>query len=262
MFCGSCGKQIPDGSTFCPMCGKATTGGAGQPGAAPTGANAGPSAAAAQRAKIEAQLKAGSQDAMAAFMVLLKDPVGGIAKSFGMFNAGQAKMVGGIFGAVYAVAATIGAFLLFNSLIGLFAMIMGGGGMGMGMGGGIPASAKFEMIMKMFFIYLVQAAALMVGCLATRMIFKGEGDLGSDIYIGGSCLLPGAAGVLVGAILSYISFWLLIIPYIFAGCYTIMMLYSGATKISKLPDVKAALSVPVVLCIAGGVTYIVLRIIM
>ena len=258
MFCGSCGKQMPDGSGFCPSCGAAAGSGAAQPGAAATGA--GPSAAAAQRAKIEAQLKAGSQDAMAAFMVLLKDPVGGIAKSFGMFNGGQAKMVGGIFGAVYAVAATIGAFLLFNALIGLFAMLSGG--MGMGMGGGIPASAKFEMIIKMFFIYLVQAAALMVGCLATRMIFKGEGDLGSDMYIGGSCLLPGAAGVLVGAILSYISFWLLIIPYIFAGCYTIMMLYSGATKISKLPDVKAALSVPVVLCIAGGVTYIVLRIIM
>jgi hypothetical protein len=198
---------------------------------------------------------------MAAFMVLLKDPVGGIAKSFGMFNAGQAKMVGGIFGAVYAVAATIGAFLLFNSIMGLVGMMMGGG-MGMGMGGpGIGFGDKLGIIIRMFFIYLVQAAALMVGCLATRMIFKGEGDLGSDIYIGGSCLLPGAAGVLAGAILSYISFWLLILPYIFAGCYTIMMLYSGATKISKLPDVKAALSVPIVLCIAGGVTYIVLRII-
>ena len=262
MFCGSCGKQMPDGSGFCPSCGAAAGSGAAQPGAAATGASAGPSAAAAQRAKIEAQLRAGSQDAMAAFMVLLKDPVGGIAKSFGMFNGGQAKMVGGIFGAAYAVAATIGAFLLFNSIMGMVGMIMGGGmGMG-GMGAGIPFSVKFGIIIRMFFIYLVQAAALMVGCLATRMIFKGEGDLGSDIYIGGSCLLPGAAGVLVGSILGYISFWLLIIPYIFALCYTIMMLYSGATKITKLPDVKAALSVPVVLCIAGAVTYVVLRIIM
>jgi hypothetical protein len=195
-------------------------------------------------------------------MVLLKDPVGGLQKSFAMFNPAQARMVGGIFGAVYAIAATIGAVLLFNALIGLFAMMMGGG---MGLGAGAPgfgSGITFGMVIRMFFVYLIQAASLMAGCLATRMIFGGEGDLGSDIYIGGSCLLPGAVGVLAGAILGYISFWLLILPYIFAGCYTIMMLYSGATKITKLPDVKAALSVPVVLCIAGGITYIVLRVLM
>lgn len=257
MFCGSCGKQIPDGSGFCPMCGAATAGGA-QPGAAATGASAGPSAAAAQRAKIEAQLKAGSQDAMAAFMVVLKDPVGGLQQSFAMFDTARAQIVGGIFGAVYAVAATIGAVLLFNSIMGMVGMMMGGG---MGMGAGTPGfGVTFGIIVRMFFIYLVQAAALMVGCLATRMIFKGEGTLASDIYIGGACLLPGAAGVLAGALLGYISFYLLLLPYIFAACYTILMLYSGATKINKLPDIKAALSVPIVLCIAGGVTYIVLRV--
>lgn len=259
MFCGSCGKQIPDGSSFCPACGAAAAGGA-QPGAAATGASAGPSAAAAQRAKIEAQLKAGSQDAMAAFMVVLKDPVGGLQKSFAMFDTARAQIVGGIFGGVYAVAATIGAVLLFNSIMGMVGAIMGGG---MGFGAGAPgfgAGVTFGIIIRMFFIYLLQAAALMVGCLATRMIFKGEGNLASDIYVGGACLLPGAAGVLAGALLGYISFYLLLLPYIFAGCYTILMLYSGATKINKLPDIKAALSVPIVLCIAGGVTYIVLRV--
>lgn len=259
MFCGSCGKQIPDGSSFCHMCGAAAAGGA-QPGAAATGASAGPSAAAAQRAKIEAQLKAGSQDAMAAFMVLLKDPVGGLQKSFAMFDTARAQMVGGIFGVVYAVAATIGAVILFNAIAGIFATMMGGG---MGMGAGAPGfgvGVTFGIVVRMFFIYLIQAAALMVGCLATRMIFKGEGTLASDIYVGGACLLPGAAGVLSGALLGYISFYLLVLPYIFALCYTILMLYSGATKINKLPDIKAALSVPIVLCIAGGVTYVVLRV--
>jgi hypothetical protein len=261
MFCGSCGKQVPDGSGFCPACGAAAAGGA-QPSAAATGASAGPTAAAAQRAKIEAQFKAGSQDAMAAFMVLLKDPVGGLQKSFAMFDTARAQMVGGIFGGVYAIAATIGAVLLFNSIIGMIGAMMGGG-MGMGIGGGVPGfgvGVTFGIVIRMFFIYLIQAAALMVGCLAMRMIFKGEGNLASDIYIGGACLLPGAAGVLAGALLGYISFYLLILPYIFAGCYTILMLYSGATKINKLPDIKAALSVPIVLCIAGGVTYIVLRV--
>src|SRR5215470_13352492 len=129
MFCGSYGKQIPDGSGFCPSCGAAAGSGAPRP-AANAGATTGPSAAAAQRAKIEAQFKAGSQDAMQAFMVLLKDPVGGLAKSFGMFDPGRAKIVGLMFGGVYAVAATIASVVLFNAIMGMMLMMAGGGGMG------------------------------------------------------------------------------------------------------------------------------------
>lgn len=197
---------------------------------------------------------------MQAFMVLLKDPVGGIAKSFAMFDSARAMMVGLIFGGVYAVAATIGAVLLFNSIMGIFAVAMGGGV-------GVPGAAfgggpTFGMIVRMFVLYVVQAAALMAGVLLTRMIFKGAGDLKSDIYIGGACLLPAAAGVLAGALLGYVSFWLLLLPYLFAGCYTILMLYSGCLNIVKIAEAKAAFAVPVVLGISAVIVYVVLRVIM
>jgi len=258
MFCGSCGKQIPEGSGFCPSCGAAAGGGAPRP-AATGGPAAGPSAAAAQRAKLESQFKAGSQDAMEAFKVLLKDPVGGLAKSFGMFDSGRAMMVGLIFGGVYAIAATIGAILLFNSIMGMMGAMMGGG-LGMSPAGfGGPNAA---MIVRMFILYVVQAAALMAGVLLTRMIFKGAGDLKSDIYIGGACLLPAAAGVLAGALLGYVSFWLLLLPYLFAGCYTILMLYSGCLNIVKIAEAKAAFAVPVILGISFAIVYVVLRVIM
>jgi hypothetical protein len=211
---------------------------------------------AAQRAK--AQIKAGSQDAMQAFMVLLKDPVGGIADSFKMFDSGRAMIVGLIFGGVYAIAATIAALILFNAFSGLLGGLMGGG-TGMGMPGTGPSAG---VIFKIFFLYLVQSASLMAGCFLTRMIFKGEGDLNSDIYIGGACLLPAAAGVLLGALLFNVTWWLMLIPYIFALCYNILMLYSGCLQITKIEEAKAALAVPVIVVISGGILYIVLRIMM
>ena len=259
MFCGSCGKQIPDGSGFCPSCGAAAGSGAPRP-AANAGASTGPSAAAAQRAKIEAQFKAGSEDAMKAFMVLLKDPVGGLAKSFSMFDPARAKIVGLMFGGVYAVAATVASIVLFNALMGIFMMAAGGGGIGAaGVSLGGPS---FGMIIRFFLIAVIYFAALVVGCLLTRMIFKGAGDLSSDIYIGGACLLPAAACLLAACVLGYVSFYLVIAVYVFALCYTILMLYAGCLQIIKITEAKAALAVPVVLIIAGGIAGIVLRTLM
>src|SRR5215510_11958405 len=128
MFCGSCGKQVPEGSGFCPSCGAAAGGGAPRP-AATGGAGAAPSAAAAQRAKLEAQFKAGSQDAINAVKILLTDPVGGLAKSYALFDEGRALIVGGIFAVVFAIA--------------VFLTPLGGGGFGMMglMGGGGGATA-------------------------------------------------------------------------------------------------------------------------
>jgi len=258
MFCGSCGKQIPEGSGFCPSCGAAAGGGAPRP-AATAGPAAGPSAAAAQRAKLEAQFKAGSQDAIAAVKVLLTDPVGGLAKSFGMFDSARAQMVGGIFGAVFAIAATIGAAMMGSMIAGMVTMMSGGIGMPGGMGG---VSLPFSVYLKIFFIDLIQAAGLMLGCLVTRMIFKGAGSLASDIYIGGSCLLPTGLGLLVGALLGNLVWWLFLLPLLFAGCYTILMLYAGAMNIGKISEAKAALSVPISLGVMFAVVYVVLRILM
>jgi hypothetical protein len=193
---------------------------------------------------------------MAAFMVLLKDPVGGLAKSFSMFDPARAKMVGLLFGGAYAIAATIASAVLFNALMGLF-LGMAGGGLGAaapGFGG-----PTFGMIIKFFLIGVIYFAAMVTGCLLTRMIFKGAGDLASDIYIGGACLLPAAACLLAACVLAYISFYLVIAIYVFALCYTILMLYAGCLQIVKITEAKAALAVPVMLIIAGGIAGIVLR---
>lgn len=258
MFCGSCGKQIPEGSGFCPACGAAAGGGAPRPGAT-AGAAAGPSAAAAQRAKLEAQFKAGSQDAIAAVKVLLMDPVGGLAKSFATLDSGRAQIVGIIFGVVFAIAASIAAALMGSMLAGIMGGMMGGG---LGMPGMGSTSLPFSVYLRMFLIDLIQVVGLIVGCLVVRMIFKGAGNLASDIYTAGACLLPAGIGILVGALLGNLVWWLFLVPVLFGGCYCILMLYAGGMNIGKISEGKAALAVPIALSIMFVTVYIGMRIMM
>lgn len=250
MFCGSCGKQIPEGSGFCPACGAAAGGGAPRPGAT-AGAAAGPSAAAAQRAKLEAQFKAGSQDAIAAVKVLLTDPVGGLAKSFSMFDAARAQIVGIIFGVLFVIMEMI------TALTGGMGMFTGGFGGGFG---GI--SLPFSYYVKIFFILLIQVAGLIIGCFATRMMFRGAGSLASDIYISGACLLPLGLALLIGSLLANAAGALLFVAVMFGFSYCILMLYAGAMNIGKISEGKAALSAPLSLGIMGVVMYIAMRVIL
>ena len=258
MFCGSCGKQVPEGSGFCPGCGAPAGGGAPRPAAA-AGAAGGPSAAAAQRAKLEAQFKAGSQDAIAAVKVLLTDPVGGLAKSFAMFDSGRAQIVGIIFGIVFAIAAVISAVLMGSMLAGMMGGMMGGG---MGMPGMGTPSLPFSVYLRMFVIDLIQVVGLIVGCLVTRMIFKGAGNLASDIFTAGACLLPAGVGILAGSLLGMVVWWLFLLPVLFGGCYCILMLYAGGVNIGKISEGKAALAVPIALSIMFVTVYIGMRIMM
>jgi len=262
MFCGSCGKQIPDGSGFCPLCGAAVGGGAPRPAASSA---AGPSAAAAQRAKLEAQFKAGSQDAVQAFMVLLKDPVGGLAKSYAMFDQGRALMVGGIFGVVFALVAMLGTL----NMGGMLSMSMfgaGGGAAGaeaaalaamaraaraMGAGSDFGGPSQFSIMIRALVAGLVFAAALIGACALARIIFKGTSQIAGEIYTAGASLLPLAAAVLLGLLLGALGLYQIIpLVSIFALTWTILMLNSGCLKILGISDSKASLAVPVILVIA------------
>jgi hypothetical protein len=243
MFCGSCGKQVPEGSGFCPACGASAGGGAPAAGAS-TGAAGGPSAAAAQRAKLEAQFKAGSQDAVAAVKVLLSDPVGGLAKSFGMFDAARAQMVGGIFGVVYALAATIAMSIMGAAIMGL---MMGNPLAAAGGFGGF--SIPFSFYVKIFVAFVGQFAGLVVGCLLVRTIFKGAGNLASDIYTSGTAYLPVGIGLLAGSLLGQVHFSLAMICLVFGSSYAVLMFYCGCSKINKLSDGMSALSVPIIISV-------------
>lgn len=261
MFCGNCGKQVPDGSGFCPACGTAVGSGGSQPSATVVGAGGTPSAAAAQRAKIEAQLKAGSQDAVQAFMVLLKDPVGGLAKSFSIFDADRAQVVGGMFGLAFAICFTVFCSVVFDKIAGL--MVMMSGGMGSALSG--PPSLGVGQILKFFIIGAIYFVAMVLGCLVARIILKAETSLPAEIYVSGASLLPATVLLLASLILlnlGSLGLYLFVGAEIFAGCYTVLMLYAGFSHIGKLPEGKASFAVPVSLLIAGVISYVAVRVLM
>ncbi len=274
-FCGSCGKQIPDGSGFCPACGAAAGSGAPQP-AASAGGGTAPSAAAAQRARLEAQFKAGSQDAVQAFMVLLRDPVGGLGKSYGMFDQGRALMVGGIFAAVFALVAML-APLGFGGMMAMGSLGGGGGAIASSSGGaeaaaiaemaraareaaremgasvpGLEGPSTFKIMMKSLGYGLVFAAALIGACVLARILFKGTSQFAGEIYMAGASLLPLAVAVLLGLLLGALGLYQVISWVgIFALVLTILMLNAGCMKILGISDSKASLAVPVILVIAA-----------
>jgi hypothetical protein len=272
MFCGSCGKQIPEGSGFCSSCG-AAAGSAPRPAGA-SGAGAGPSAAAAQRARLEAQFKAGSQDAVQAFMVLLKDPVGGLAKSYSLFDQSRALMVGGIFAVVFALAAMLSVLNYGGmAVLGIF----GGGATSQAaaavaevarvarqLGGDLSqipgAPSQFSIMMKAFFAALIFAAALIGACVLARIIFKGTSQLAGEVYTAGASLLPMAVGVLLGMLLAALGLYGVIpLVGIFALAWMILMLNSGCLKILGISDSKASLAVPVILVIAALAMTLIVR---
>ncbi len=247
MFCGNCGKQMPEGSGFCPSCGAGAGGGAPQPAATASaaGANATPSAAAVQRAKIEAQLKAGSQDAVEAVKVLALDPVGGLPKSFHLFSEDRALVVGAIFAGIYAVAMALAAAR--------------GVSMAPGMAMGIGGSNTASIIFKAFVGGLVFAAVI-IGCFAgARMLFKGTGSLASDVYSAGTSLLPWALCLLIGTIFGPANFEIIMLVTLFALTYSILMLFTGFSKLASISEGKAALAVPVMLAVSFWLLTIVIR---
>lgn len=263
MFCGSCGKQIPDGSGFCPMCGAAAAGGA-QPGAAATGASAGPSAAAAQRAKIEAQLKAGSQDALEALKILVLDPVGGLAKSYKIFDSGRALMVGGIFGGVFAIAAMIASLRGAGMMMGMMGGMGGGGSMTAEQAEalariGITPPSTIKIMFGALLGALVFAAVLTGVCALVRIVFKGASDFAGDIYTAGASLLPWTVYLLIATILGALNIEILLIVGIFALTYSVLMLYTGCLQIANISQAKSALAVPIMLIVSFWLMSVVAR---
>lgn len=268
MFCGNCGKQVPEGSGFCPSCGAAA--GAGGASAATGGA---PVAAGAQRAKIEAQLKSGSQDAVQAFMILLKDPVGGIAKSYALFDQGRALIVGGIFAVVFALAAMLSVLNAGGMMvIGVFG---GGGGgaaaiaaeamskareMGVDLSQFPGAPSQFSIMMKAFVAALVFAAALIGACALARIIFKGTSQIAGEVYTAGASLLPMAVATLLGMLFFSLGLYGIIpLVGIFGLAWMVLMLNSGCLKIMGISDSKASLAVPVILVIGALAMSLIVR---
>lgn len=221
MFCQKCGVQIPDDSRHCAHCGTPTANAA-------TGASGANSAAA-----VTEKIREASQDALAAFKQFAMDPIGGLPVAFGSLGKARALTAGVAFGVFFALCVMVTFLMAVPNMFRppLLKILLGG---------------------LMPFVSISGANAL------ARMVFKGEGQFESDIFIAGSSLVPaGLLCLVVGLLGSAISsLWLIL--SIFALTTTILMLYSGFTRIIKLSDRAVVLALPCILIVSFWLTRIML----
>jgi hypothetical protein len=179
----------------------------------------------ARQAK-EAALAA-SSDALKAFKVLIKNPVGGLREAFDTMGPTAALGVGVVFGVVFVLCILLGSWIA---------------------GGGLP---PFSFLLKQILFAVVPIAAAIGGCFAAQAAFRGQGGIQADVFVAGASLLPVGAASLLLAILASQSAMITATIAIFALTTTTLMTYSGLTSVLRVPDVAATIVVPLIFVVDG-----------
>jgi hypothetical protein len=195
--------------------------------------------------QLKSEVKARSLDAWQGVKLFAKSPVGGLPESFAMFDDQRAIQVGVVFAIVYEAALLLGALVFKSkaaSLVGGIFPI-----------GELTAAQMF----KVLFLGLVPFASLIGACALARAIFHGEGRFAGDVYTAGAVLLPSGFLVLAASLLGAANFEVIMILLLFALTYSILILYSGCSRIASISEAGAAPAVPIILLLSAWITKII-----
>lgn len=269
MHCTQCRSAIEEDARFCPECGASVFAAAAAAAAAPgsqTPAAAAPASAAPQpgleRAvrycgscgspvvegkkfrrlygaqlayrppashEIADRVRARSGEALEAFKIFSVNPVGGLPVVFETLGPKRAMEVGIVFAVACAVSVTIGSYLVLP---------------------GFARSGAGQFI-KLAFLAAVFVLCSVAAIAAGRKTFRGAGSFEGDVFIAGASNLPLSFTVLISGIVGLANVEVIVILTVFAVSYSILMLFTGCTKISKIPEGAAAVAVPAILLIGG-----------
>ncbi len=233
MFCQKCGTQIPDNVTVCASCGTAVP----AAGAAPaTGPN--PASVAADK------VKEASRGAVQALKMFASNPVGGMPGAFEGLGA-RALSVGITFGVVVALCFLLGIYRFLGQFSGGFGETI----KGLGFGGFIKALV----------VTLVPFVTLAGASFLVRQVFRGAGGLGYDSFIAGASLLPFGGVALVAGVLGFGNYDVIMVCGLFAVCLTVLMLFSGLTRISRISERAATIAIPLMLIVSGWLSKVIYK---
>jgi len=216
MYCQSCGVQVAEGAPNCSACGTTM-----------------------QKAPIAGEVgeraKQSFLDAFKSLRFIALRPVGGIAQAVaGLGN--QRSLEAGL------------AFAIFSALcLGIGTVrIESGFGAQLGVGHTIGR------ILLGFVPFISIACAVYLA----RLVFRGQGSIGGDALISGVSLFPLGLIGLLATILGFDNLQVIGVLFLFAFCYTVLLLYGGCTQVSKLPEAASAPAVALILLLGGWLSKI------
>jgi hypothetical protein len=153
--------------------------------------------------------------------------------------------VGVAFAIIYELSFFLGMYMMASRAAGIFGI-------------GIRVSdASVGDLLKLILVGLVPFASLVGAGVLARKMFHGTGVFAGDVYTAGASLLPLGLAVLVTAILGAANFEVIVVLFVFALSYNILMLYSGCSRIAGIPEAGAAPAVPVMLIVSAWLTKVI-----
>jgi curved DNA-binding protein CbpA len=176
-------------------------------------------------------VKAVFSNSIFAFKSFALNPTGGLLPAFASLDKHQATSVGVMFAVVANFCFVSGIYLGWRDLLNDLS------------------------IYKLIIVGVVPFVSLSIVSGIARGIFGRNGSLAGDIFLAGASLLPVSFLILISSISKFLPSNTLPILSVFVSCYTILMLYSGCTQISNLPEKAAVFVVPVMLIVSGWLSY-------
>lgn len=257
MFCRNCGKEVPenavvcvscgcfsnDGNKFCPHCGSETI----------------PNAVICVKCGVRLntsgyKAKTAVKDSLHSIKAFSINPVGGLKRAFESLSGSRAIGAGLVFAIIFDLCLLIGLFIMLHRFRGfmdtfLFPNVASNYTYSDTYSSGFMNDLL--QIFKLIILGIVPLVSITLSSSLSRKIFRGQGSFAGDIFIAGASLLPYGFFLLLSSILGMGNIEVIIIIAVFAICYTILMIYSGCTQISKISDAGAAIAVPIMLLLSG-----------
>ena len=221
MFCQSCGAQMDESGMFCDSCGAKKNQGH-------------------LKSEIQDTIKESAQNALSSFKHIAINPVGHLQPAYDSLDKKQKLGVGVVFTVMFNLLFTFGLYLLIKSMLG-------------GYMGSLPVGIFIKLILAGFvpFVGIVASSALL------RQIFHSDGGLESDVFIAGVALIPTGICMLLSGIVGAMNFEVIAVLSIFAMSYTILIVFTGFTRILKISDAGAAIAVPICLLVSAWLSKII-----
>lgn len=187
----------------------------------------------ARQAK-EVALAAGS-DALKAFKILAKNPIGGLRPAYENLGPSRAMQVGIVFASAFALTAVFaGHFALVA-----FAEARRGAGLA-------PPSTSIMDYVKLALIGCVPFGCAVGGFAIVRAICKTKGTIQANMFVAGAALVPAVILIWAADILGVLNFEITLSIAVFAATTTVMLLYSGLTTLEGAPEVAATIAIPLI----------------